>query len=127
MKGKTMTAHSRRTWILFGLSRLHVFIIGALFFCSCSSTGDSSKGLGVYPKALGAADETSAIQTLRTIATAQTQLKATTGAYGDFAALTRAGLLDQRLAGVAPNVKGYRFAMSVTDSDYSVNADPEIT
>ncbi|SRR5258707_1709232 len=97
---------------------------GALVLASCSS-GDSSKGLGVYPKALGAADEASAIQSLRTIATAQQELKATRGAYGSFDALTQAGLLDARFAGSTPNLKGYRFNMNVTDSDFSVNADPQ--
>ncbi len=99
---------------------------GALLLASCSS-GDSSKGLGVYPKALGAADEASAIQSLRTIATAQQELKATRGAYGSFDALTQAGLLDARFAGSTPNLKGYRFNMNVTDSDFSVNADPQTT
>src|SRR5258708_18438617 len=99
---------------------------GALLLASCSS-GDSSKGLGVYPKALGAADEASAIQSLRTIATAQQELKATRGAYGSFDALTQAGLLDARFAGSTPNLKGYRFNMNVTHSDSSVNADPQTT
>jgi hypothetical protein len=102
-----------------------LFIV-ALAFASCSS-GDSSQGLGVYPKAVGAADEASAIQSLRTIATAQQQLKATRGAYGGFDALTQAGLLDRRFAASAPNLKGYRFTMNVTDSDFSVNADPHTT
>jgi hypothetical protein len=105
-------------------------VLGLFFFAlvlaSCSS-GDSSKGLGVYPKALGAADEASAIQSLRTIATAQQELKATRGVYGGFDALTQAGLLDLRFAGSAPNLKGYRFTMSVTDSNFSVNADPKTT
>ena len=105
-------------------------LVGLFFFvvvfASCSS-GDSSKGLGVYPKSLGAADEASAIQSLRTIATAQQELKATRGAYGGFDALTQAGLLDARFAGGAPNLKGYRFTMNVTDSDFSVNADPQAT
>ena len=104
---------------------LGLFVV-ALAFASCSS-GNSSEGLGVYPKAVGAADEASAIQSLRTIATAQQQLKATRGAYGGFDALTQAGLLDLRFAGSAPNLKGYRFTMNVTDSDFSLNADPQTT
>jgi len=100
--------------------------VGALVLASCSS-GNSSKGLGVYPKSLGATDEAAAIQALRTIATAQQQLKATRGAYGGFDALTQAGLLDARFAGSAPNLRGYRFTMNVTDSDFSVNADPGTT
>ncbi len=102
-----------------------LFVAG-LVLASCSS-GNSSKGLGVYPKAVGGTDEASAIQSLRTIATAQQQFKATRGAYGSFDALTQAGLLDLRFAGSAPNLGGYRFAMNVTDSDFSVNADPQTT
>jgi hypothetical protein len=108
-------------WFLLG-----ALFVGALVLASCSS-GDSSKGLGVYPKAVGAADEASAIQALRTIVTAQQGLKATRGVYGSFDALTQAGLLDARFAGSTPNLKGYRFSMSATDSDFSINADPQIT
>ena len=107
-------------------SLLAGLLVATFVFASCSS-GDSSKGLGVYPKAEGAADETSAIQTVRTIATAQEHLKATRGAYGNFDALTQAGLLDTRFAGITPNLRGYRFSMNVTDSNFSVNADPETT
>lgn len=110
-----------RKW--FGLAGLFVC---AFAFAACSS-GGSSEGLGVYPKAVGAADEASAIQSLRTIATAQQQFKAMRGAYGGFDALTQAGLLDARFAGSSPNLRGYRFTMNVTDSDFSVNADPQTT
>ncbi len=102
-----------------------IFCVLLLFVLASCSASRSSEGLGVYPKAVGAADETSAIQVLRTIATAEAQLKATTGAYGDFDALTKAGLLDQRFASSTPNVKGYRFTISATNSDFSVNADPQ--
>ena len=101
-------------------------LVGALVLASCSS-GNSSNGLGVLPKAVGGADEASAIQSLRTIATAQEELKATRGAYGNFDALTQAGVLDARFAGSTPNLKGYHFTMHVTDSDFSVNADPQAT
>src|SRR5713101_7191968 len=107
------------------------FVVAALFVCALSfgacSSGSSSGGLGVYPKAVGAADEASAIQALRTIATAQAQLNATRGAYGSFDDLTQGGMLDQRFAGARPNLRGYQFTMTVTDSDYTVNADPQIS
>ena len=90
---------------------------------SCSS-GNPSAGLGVYPKAVGAADEGFAIQALRTIATAEAQLKVTRGAYGDFAALTQAGLLDQRFAGSAPNLKGYRFTINASEAAFSGRGRP---
>ncbi len=99
-------------------------LVSALVLASCSS-GNSSNGLGVLPKAVGGADEASAIQSLRTIATAQAEMRATRGAYGNFDALTQAGLLDARFAGSTPNLRGYRFTMNVTDSDFSVNADPQ--
>jgi hypothetical protein len=100
-------------------------LLSAVLLASCS--GSSSEGLRVYPKAMGAADEGSAIQTLRTIATAEAQMKATRGSYGDFDALTQAGYLDQRFADRTPNLKGYRFTISATDSEFAVNADPQTT
>src|SRR5215510_1197455 len=102
------------------------FLIAALFFASCSS-GNSSQGLGAYPKAVSAADEGSAIQTLRTIATAQTQAKATRGSYGDFNALVQAGFLDQRFASESPILRGYRFRLTAGENDFSVFADPDTT
>ena len=98
----------------------------AVFLVSCSS-GNSSEGLGVYPKAMGAADEGSTIQALRTIASAEAQMKVTRGSYGDFDALTQAGYLDQRFVGSTPNLKGYRFTITASESDFSVNADPQTT
>src|SRR5262249_12077577 len=103
---------------------LLVWLIGC---SSGNSTTNSAEGLGVYPKAVGASDESFAIQALRTIATAQTQAKAIRGSYGDFSTLTNAGLLDSRFASASPNLRGYRFTMRATDSDFSVNADPETT
>jgi len=111
------------------ISRLVVLpglLICAFFLLSCSS-GNSSEGLRVYPKAMGAADEGSAIQALRTIASAETQMKVTRGSFGDFDALTQAGYLDQRFAGRTPNLKGYRFTLTASESDFSVNADPQTT
>jgi len=108
------------------LAALPGLLICAVFLVSCSS-GNSSEGLGVYPKAVGAADEGSAIQALRTIASAETQMKVTRGSFGDFDALTQAGYLDQRFAGRTPNLKGYRFTITASESDFSVNADPQTT
>ena len=120
--------------------KLPQFLVGLIVFplaiwsigCSSgsssgSSAGNSPDGLNAYPRALGASDEASAIQALRTIATAQTQAKVIRGSYGDFMVLTSAGLLDSRFASASPNLRGYRFTMNVADSDYSVNADPQPT
>src|SRR2546429_4335753 len=98
-----------------------------LVWCLPAGCSNSSEGLRAYPKAVGAADEGSAIQALRTIATAQTEAKATRGAYGDFDALVQAGFLDQRFAGSNPSLRGYRFAMTATENDFIVNADPQPT
>jgi hypothetical protein len=76
---------------------------------------------------MGAAEEASTIQALRTIATAEGQLKATRGSYGDFEALTSAGFLDSRFASRTPNVQGYLFTISATDAEFKVNADPQAT
>lgn len=100
-------------------------LLGLILLASCAA--NKSEGLGVYPKAMGAADEGSAIQTLRTIATAEGQLKATRGSYGDFEALTQAGYLDSRFAAPTPNQRGYRFTITASESEFSVNADPQTT
>jgi hypothetical protein len=76
---------------------------------------------------MGAADEGSAIQTLRTIATAEGQLKASRGSYGDFEALTQGGYLDSRFAAPTPNQRGYRFTITASESEFSVSADPQTT
>ena len=101
-------------------------LLVAVCVASCGPA-DSNKGLGVYPKAMGAADEASAIQALRTIASAETQLKVMRGSYGDFEALTTAGLLDERFKGSTPNLKGYLFTIKASDADFTVNADPQTT
>lgn len=118
-----MTANARSTGRLAALLGL---LTSLALLASCSS-GDSSQGLGALPKAMGAAEEASTIQALRTIATAEGQLKATRGSYGDFEALTSSGYLDSRFAGRTPNVQGYRFTISATDAEFTVNADPQAT
>ena len=100
-------------------------LVVLIFLSSCTG-GDSSTGAGAYPKAINAVDETSAIQTLRTIATAQTQAKATRGSFGDFNTLVQAGFLDQRFASETPFMRGYRFKMTAGENEFSVSADPQI-
>jgi hypothetical protein len=105
-------------------NRVWLVLLLPIFLSSCTA-GDSSGGAGAYPKAVSAVDETSAIQTLRTIATAQSQAKATRGSYGDFNTLVQAGFLDQRFAEETPVLRGYRFKMTAGESDFSVIADPQ--
>jgi hypothetical protein len=95
------------------------------FLSSCSSSG--SEGSGALPKAVAAADETAAIQTLRTIASAQTQAKAMRNSYENFDTLVQLGFLDQRLAGANPNLRGYRFSITANANEFSVTADPQPT
>lgn len=100
---------------------------GALLFFSLllfASCGQSTSGPEALPKSVAAADETSAIQTLRTVATAQTQSKAIKGSYGDFNALSQSGFLDARFATATPIQRGYRFTMTASDNEFSVVADP---
>lgn len=97
-------------------------VLAALLLTSCSPSGPSE---GVYKKSIKAADESAAIQTLRTIASAQTQSKVMRGSYGDFNSLVQAGFLDQRFASTSPELSGYRFTMSATEAEFSVTADPQ--
>ena len=100
-------------WALLGM---------ALLVCSCSSNAPGSRG--TLQKAVDAADETATIQTLRTIVSAQTQAKAMRGAYADFPGLVDGGFLDARFSSSAPTLKGYRFSMSASAGEFSINADP---
>lgn len=97
-------------------------VFAALLLTSCSPSGPTE---GVYRKSIKAADESAAIQLLRTIASAQTQSKVTRGSYGDFNSLVQAGFLDQRFASTSPELSGYRFRMSATEAEFSVTADPQ--
>ena len=119
LKNETRNQHAAGVFIT-------LLLLGVLFLSSCAS-GNSSEGAGALPKAVSKVDETSAIQTLRTIATAETQSRAVRGAYGDFNSLVQAGFLDERFRSDSPNIRGYRFVLKTTDTEFSVNADPEIT
>ena len=106
------------------LVALAVLIVACALLLACSS---GNPGSGALPKAVGAADETAALQTLRTIASAEAQLKATSGAYGGFSTLVAGGFLDNRFNGDTPNLRGYRFTLKATESDFALNADPQTT
>lgn len=95
----------------------------AIVMFGCAS-GDSSNHTGSLQKAVDAADETAAIQTLRTIASAELQAKAVRGSYADFDGLVQGGFLDQRFSGALPMLRGYRFTISSDADQFSVNADP---
>ena len=105
-----------------------LLLVCALLLTSCASGNSNSPDrLSALPKAVGAADETSTIQSLRTIATAEAQLRASSGSYGDFDRLVQAGFLDERFAGASPNLKGYRFTLTTSESEFAINADPQTT
>jgi hypothetical protein len=101
---------------------LIAFILFTMLGTSCGSAGLES-----YTKAVSAADEGMAIQTMRSIVTAQEIYRATHDEYGSFDALTKAGVLDARFAGEAPNLKGYRFTMSPNATSFTIHVDPEAT
>ncbi len=71
-----------------------------------------------------AAQEASAISTLRTLATAQITYSATTGngQFGTLAQLRTAGLIDEALA--AGSKDGYNFVMANDATSFSINATP---
>src|SRR5437016_2673887 len=70
----------RRRFALPAHSMLTAF--GLIWFALMSlACATKTEGPAVYPKAVGAADEGSAIQALRTIASAQTQAKAMRNSY----------------------------------------------
>ena len=103
---------------------LAVLLVVCVLLLACST---GNPGSGALPKAVGAADETAALQTLRTIASAEAQLKATSGAYGGFGSLVAGGFLDNRFNGDTPNLRGYRFTLKATEADFALNADPQNT
>jgi len=71
------------------------------------------------------ADETAAVSSLRTVATAQaTYAVQTAGNYGSFSQLTRQGLLDARFSSENPRIRGYVLTLTTGDKTFSCNADP---
>ena len=98
-------------------------LLACCWLSSCSSEG--SEGVRALPKAVNTADETSAIQSLRTISSAQTQAKAMRNSYADFDTLVELGFLDRRFSGSNPNLRGYRFSIVAKQDEFAVTADPQ--
>jgi type IV pilus assembly protein PilA len=71
-----------------------------------------------------AAQEASAISSLRTLATAEVTFAATqgNGQFGDLGELNTAGLIDEALAAGAKD--GYAFTLAGTPAAFQINADP---
>lgn len=71
-----------------------------------------------------AAQEASAISSLRTLATAEVTFAATqgNGQFGDLGQLEGAGLIDEALG--AGSKEGYAFALAGTPAAFQINADP---
>ncbi len=86
-----------------------------------------------YPAYLGStrrANETAAVQHLRSIVTGQMGYYAPRREYATFAQLIEAGALNERFTGDQPVVDGYRFTLQIVarsaggQAAFSVNADP---
>jgi hypothetical protein len=110
--------------------KLHLHPASAIWLllacCLLSScTNEGAEGVRALPKAVNTADETSAIQALRTIGSAQTQAKAMRNSYEDFDTLVQLGFLDRRFSGTNPNLRGYRFSVVAKPDEFVVTADPE--
>jgi hypothetical protein len=110
--------------------KFHPHLVGIVWLllacCLLSScTNEGAEGVRALPKAVNTVDETSAIQALRTIGSAQTQAKAMRNSYADFDTLVQLGFLDRRFAGTNPNLRGYRFSVVAKPDEFAVNADPE--
>lgn len=101
--------------------------VGLLLACCLlsSCTNEGAEGVKALPKAVNTVDETTAIQALRTIGSAQTQAKAMRNSYADFDTLVQLGFLDRRFAGANPNIRGYRFSVVAKTDEFAVNADPQ--
>ena len=84
-------------------------------------------------RGLSGANETVAITTLRTIASAQTTYSVTNGGdYGTFEQLASGDYLDKRFDSSAPKISGYILTMTVSpkssgasESFYNCRADPD--
>ena len=76
-----------------------------------------------------AANEGSAVASIRTLTSAEATYQATSGAgsYGDLAALQAGGLIDAALAGSGTTPKsGYNFVATTATSDYLVTASTAV-
>lgn len=86
--------------------------------------------LPAYLGATRQANQTAAIQHLRSIVTGQMGYYAPRRDYATFEQLIEAGALNERFAGDEPVVDGYRFTLQVVarsaggQAAFSVNADP---
>jgi len=90
-------------------------------------------GIPAWQAAVRAANESSAIKTLNTLATVQATYYNghNRSKYGTFPELVQDNQLDARFSSEAPVVEGYVFTMKVTPRaagqapTYNINADPE--
>ena len=96
-------------------------IITGLFWAACARTDGPVTPSGNGP--LMATNETSAVMSLRTIATQETRYQAATGSYGTLRQLADSQGLDPHLAGGEKG--GYKFEIRVTgEASYEATATP---
>lgn len=88
-------------------------------------------GVPAWRTAVIAANETSAIQTLDTVAKEERAYYISTRSYATFDQLIERGALDKRFSGDQPVSDGYVYTLKVTPKSnnqpaaYAINADPQ--
>ncbi|HEX8473120.1 MAG TPA: hypothetical protein VF666_03750 [Pyrinomonadaceae bacterium] len=113
----------RPTWVI-------ILVIGLLLLIPMTALL-LGIAVPVYRNKIINSNETSALQTIRSIAVAQENFLAANGRYGTFDELISVGALDARLSGNAPVSNGYVFTMTLATPDvnqpsvFSINADPQ--
>ena len=89
-------------------------------------------GIPAWRSSVIAANETAAIQNLRTIAAEQRSYYIRHNNFGTFDQLIEAGGLDKTFAGESPSRDGYIYTLKVTaktsnqPSSFATNADPQV-
>ena len=106
-----------------GFSLLELLIVVAIILIIVSIAIPSLR------RSQQSANEMSTVATIKAIHAAQIMYSSSNGGvYGDFAALTADGLLDDRLAegDGTPTLNGYTYTLQLSENnlDYTVQADP---
>jgi hypothetical protein len=125
----TIRLSRRRARALAVVLTALISLLCVLLMTGCGTSRESGNS---YKQTTTAVDETGAVQTLRTISTAQASFAVGHGGeYGSFEDLTGSGLLDKRFAAHTPEVGGYVFTIKLAPASgdqasmYAAYADPK--